>query len=127
VLDERRGPLPEDREFFLDQFFAIVCTLRSVPSHVVPDAAKDLFRGAIQNNKRVNSGDRGDVFCLARVPRDAVQDEYVSLHEAGAVEEQPDDLFRKGKALVFEQEAPIEYAMDESELCLRVGCGALSA
>jgi len=72
VLDERGGPLAVNYEFFLYQFFIVIYTFRPVSTHVVSDAAVNVLRRAIENNKRMNGSDSRDVQSLTRVTRDAV-------------------------------------------------------
>jgi len=85
MLNERRGPLPEDHKFFLYQFFVIINPIYSVTSHIIPDAAKNSFRRTIQNNKRMNISNGCDVLCLPSMPWYAIQYEHISVRESNAV------------------------------------------
>jgi len=85
----------EDQELFLYQVFSIIKPRNSVPSHIIPDAAENIFCRTIQNNKRMNISNGRDVLCLSCMPWYAVQHEHVALREINTVQKQSDDLFRE--------------------------------
>jgi hypothetical protein len=120
MLNERRSPGQEDRQFFFYQFLVIINTFHPIPSNIIPNAAENIVCRTSENNERVNISDLRNVLCLTNVARDAVQDKNVALRESHPVQEQREDLFCQGEVLVFKQEATIENAMDELELRLRV-------
>lgn len=120
MLNERRCPVSEERQFFLYQFLVIINTFRPIPSNIIPNAAENIVCRTSENNERVNISDLRNVLCLTNMPRDAVQDKNVALRESHPVQKQREDLFCQGEVLVFKQEATLKNAMDELELRRRV-------
>ncbi len=120
MLNEWRGPLPEDHQLFLYHFFVIINPHYSVPSHIISDAAENSFCRTIQNNKCMNISNARDVVCLPHMPWYTVQHENIALLEIHTVQEQRDDLLREWEMIVFKKEAALQNTMNKIELRGRI-------
>jgi hypothetical protein len=127
MLYKRRCSFPENLQFFLDQLFAVIDSLCSVPSDVVPNATHNIVRRTIQHNNSVYHGNGRNVLRLSRVTRNAVKDEHIVFREPDPVQIQGYDLFRQGEVLVFEQETALEDTVNEVEFLFRIGCRSVHA
>lgn len=121
MVDQRRSPLPEYLQFFLNEFKMIIGTFCPVPAHVVLYPAKHVPRRTGENEQRVHPGYFFHIARLAFMPRYTVQHEQIVPGESGAGQKQRDDLSRKRKMLILEKQSPLEHSPHKHEFCRRIG------
>ncbi len=121
MIGERRGPLPEDEQFFLDQSIGVISPFLPISSDIAVNPVLNNLCRTIKNNQRMNAGKSLDVSGLALVAGNTIQNKYVAPQKAGPLEEQGDNLFGEGEVLIFEQEAAFKHTVDEIELIASIG------
>ncbi len=121
MIDKRRCSLPENRKFFLNQFFVVIDSRCSIPPDIILNSTNNIIWRTVQNNNCVDLGNCCDVASLPSVTRYSIQHEHIAFREPDPVQIQGNDLFSEGEVLVLEQEAELENTVNEIELLFRIG------